>query len=161
MEVYNSELANGLGNLVNRVVMMTERYLGGRVSVATNGEGVHDRIIGLLKRYDVAMENFDLKTACETIYEVVDFGNKYIDDKKPWVMAKEESKELPDVLYNLLELLRFIAMMLLPYVPKTADKILEQLGMKGKEVEWGEDWGVLQEGSLVQKADVLFQRLEE
>jgi methionyl-tRNA synthetase len=161
VEVYNSELANGLGNLVNRVVMMTERYLGGRVSVATNGEGVHDRIIGLLKRYDVAMENFDLKTACETIYEVVDFGNKYIDDKKPWVMAKEESKELPDVLYNLLELLRFIAMMLLPYVPKTADKILEQLGMKGKEVEWGEDWGVLQEGSLVQKADVLFQRLEE
>jgi methionyl-tRNA synthetase len=161
VEVYNSELANGLGNLVNRVVMMTERYLEAKVPDVTSGEGVFDRVGGLLKRYEVAMDSFDLKVACETIYEMVDFGNKYIDDKKPWTMAKIGDKELPVVLYNLLELLRFIAVMLVPYIPKTAEKILGQLGMGIDDAKWGGEWGVLKKGSVVKKEDVLFQRLEE
>ncbi|MDD3862089.1 MAG: methionine--tRNA ligase [Candidatus Gracilibacteria bacterium] len=163
VEVYNSELANGLGNLVNRVVMMTERYVDGKVPALTSAEGVHDKLIGLMKRYEAAMENFDLKTACETAYEVVDFGNKYIDDMKPWVMAKDEANKemLANVLYNLLEVLRIIAIMIAPYVPQTSEKIFEQIGMKMGEVKWSCDWGILKEGGIVKKADVLFQRLEE
>jgi methionyl-tRNA synthetase len=161
VKVFNSELANGLGNLVNRVVMMTERYLEAKVPDETNGEGVFEKIEGLMKRYEVALEAFDLKVACEAIVELVDFGNKYIDDKKPWVMAKEENKELPAVLYNLLELLRFAAILLLPYIPETAEKIFKQLGLKTEDAKWDGKWGVLQKGTVVQKADGLFPRLEE
>lgn len=161
VEVYNSELANGLGNLVNRVVMMTDRYISGKVPSETDGSGIFDKISGLLKRYEVAIEGFDLKTACEAVYEMVDFGNKYIDDKKPWVMAKEEGKELPGVLYNLLELLRFIAVAVYPFIPKTAEKIFDQLGFSVDEVTWSGEWGLLEKGSVVKKTDVLFQRLEE
>ena len=161
VEVYNSELANGLGNLVNRVVMMTERYLEGKVPDKTDGDGVFDRIDGLLKRYEAAVESFDLRVACETIYEMVDFGNKYIDDKKPWVMAKEGNKELSAVLYNLLEILRFIAVLLIPFVPKTAEKIFVQLGVDSADSKWSGKWGELEKGMSVKKADVLFMRLEE
>lgn len=160
-DVYNSELANGLGNLVNRVVMMTERYLGGKVPEATSGEGVYEHVSGLLKRYEAAMDDFDLKVACEAVYEIVDFGNKYVADKKPWAMARAGNAGLSDVLYNLLELLRIIAMMLLPYIPKTAEKILLQLGLSVADVKWSGEWGVLKKGGAVSKADVLFGRLEE
>jgi len=161
VEVFNSELANGLGNLVNRVVMMTERYLEAKVPVETDGAFVFEKIEGLMKKYETALDGFDLKMACEAIVELVDFGNKYIDDKKPWVMAKEENKELPAVLYNLLELLRFAAILLLPYIPKTAEKIFVQLGLKMEDAKFEAKWGVLKKGTVVQKADGLFPRLEE
>ena len=89
VEVYNSELANGIGNFMNRVLMMVEKYNEGRVPQGTDGVDVLDDLSSLVGHYKDTFEGYDLKKACEAMGEIVNLGNKYIDDKKPWVMAKE------------------------------------------------------------------------
>jgi methionyl-tRNA synthetase len=149
VDVFNSELANGLGNLVNRVVMMTDRYLGGKVP-AKKGDDVYEEIKEYFDKYDAAFEKFDLKKACEIVVELVNFGNKYIDDKKPWALAKEDKmEEVAEVLYRLLDLLHYIAKLASPFIPKTAKKIVKQIG------------GDLKEGNPVQPEESLFPRLDE
>jgi len=163
VEIFNSELANNLGNLVNRVVMMTERYLGGKVSVNPNHKEFGEKVSEFVKNYELAVEKFDLKTALENMIYLVDFGNKYIDEKKPWTIAKEgKNQDVANVLYNLLELLRIVAFLVLPVMPKTGEKILLQLGFSNFEkLRFEKEWGGLREGSLVKKEDSLFPRLEE
>lgn len=157
VEIFNSELANNLGNLVNRVVMMTEKYADGKVPKKASGLEFGK----FVEDYKKAFEGFDIKRVCEVIISLVDFGNKYIDDKKPWVMAKEENGELPGVLYNLLELLRFMGVLLVPVLPGTAEKILGQIDLDLSKINLDLKWGELEEGLLVRKADALFPRLEE
>ncbi|MEK7126679.1 MAG: methionine--tRNA ligase, partial [Patescibacteria group bacterium] len=111
VDLYNSELANSLGNLVNRVVMMTERYVGGKVPAMSDGGGVKNVVEDIFARYGGAFSAFDLKAVCECIVELVDFSNKYIDDKKPWAMAASGDAGLNGVLYDLLELLIFICIL--------------------------------------------------
>ncbi|MBD3361047.1 methionine--tRNA ligase [Candidatus Peregrinibacteria bacterium] len=162
VEVYNSELANGLGNLLNRVVMMTERYVGGKVPELSEGKGILNELEELVGKYMVGFEKFDIKNACEIIIDIVDLGNKYIDEKKPWIMAKEDDEELSEVLYNLLELLRFVVILLLPILPETADKVAEQIGIKVEGLSFGDlKWGGLKKGTLIEKGEALFPRLEE
>ncbi|MBU1152321.1 methionine--tRNA ligase [Patescibacteria group bacterium] len=158
VDVYNSELANGLGNLVNRVVMMTDRYLGGKVPSVTEQGEFGRKVEELLGKYHAGVMKFNLKVALETVVELINFGNKYIDDKKPWVMAKEDDSEIEVVLYNLLELLRFAAYMLKPIVPKVSEKILGRLDVEG---EFEQEWGGLKTGGQVEKGELLFPRLEE
>lgn len=161
VDIYNSELANSLGNLVNRVTMMIERYLNGKVPAATKGDQVAPEIDAFFDKYSQGFERFDMKAACETIVELTDFANKYIDDRKPWVLAKDSPDELPDVMYDLLELLRIIAILLLPILPKAAGKIAEQLGMRAEELKFEKKWGVLKGGGKIKSADNLFPRIEE
>jgi methionyl-tRNA synthetase len=162
LEVYNSELANGLGNLVNRVVMMTERYVGGKVPAVASGEGVSDGLKGFMNEYVAALEKYDLKRACECVVAIVDLGNKYVDDKKPWVMAKgDDLSALAAVLYNLLELLRHIVVLLIPILPGTALKIANQIGIGVDEMELNDGWGTLKEGCSVSKGEPLFPKLLE
>ena len=162
VDLYNSELANSLGNLVNRVVMMTERYVGGKVPAMSDGGGVKNVVEDIFARYGGAFSAFDLKAVCECIVELVDFSNKYIDDKKPWAMAASGDAGLNGVLYDLLELLRFICILLLPILPQASLKIAEQIGLKGGDIKFGGEWGILKEGGPVKKMEgTLFPRIEE
>lgn len=161
VDIYNSELANSLGNLVNRVTMMVERYADGRVPAPTENDNVAKEIGAFFDRYEEAFENFNLKSACEVLVAITDFANKYIDDKKPWSLAKEDPSALPDVLYDLLELLRFIVILLLPILPKSASLIADQLGLKVKDLRFDRKWGGLKEGTKIKSAGSLFPRIEE
>ncbi|MDP2642377.1 MAG: methionine--tRNA ligase [Candidatus Peregrinibacteria bacterium] len=162
LEVFNSELANSMGNLVNRVVMMTERYCGAKVPAKTDGAGVYEQLMLSVEAYKAAFERFDLKGACEVLIGVVNLGNKYIDDRKPWAMAKETPEKVPEVLYNLLELLRFVGILFSPILPECSAKILKQIGADSGDINLDFlKWGLLKEGEIVQKAEVLFPRIEE
>ncbi len=161
VEIYNSELANGLGNLVNRVVMMTEKYFDGKAPKPTDGTGVLPQLEELEEDYKKNFEQFDIKKAAESLLSVVNLGNKYIDDTKPWVMAKEEDAGLGAVIYNLIELLRYIVVLSIPFVPDTADRIAQQIGVDMDQVSLNLQWGVTKEGTLVGKSEALFPRLEE
>ena len=161
VDVYNSELANGLGNLVNRVLMMTERYLDAQVPVAADGEAIYDDVESFVDRYKKSIDDYNLKAACEVVVELVNYANKYIDDKKPWAMAKEADKGLSDVLYNLLELVRYIVILLVPILPDCALKIAEQLGLDAADLSFDMEWGGMKQGTKVKSAEALFPRIEE
>lgn len=161
VSLYNSELANSLGNLVNRVVMMTDRYFGGKIPAKTDGGEIFADIEVLSERYLLAFEKFDIKAACEIVVELSDYANKYIDDKKPWVLAKEGETELGEVLYNLVEILRFIACFLYPILPQSTEKIVEQLGIQIADLNFDFTWGKMKEGNSVKVTEPVFPRIEE
>jgi methionyl-tRNA synthetase len=159
VDVYNSELANGLGNLVNRIVMMTERYAESKVP-AKAGSDVHDDMKEYFDKYDAAIEKFDIKETCDVVMRVVDYGNKYLDDKKPWTLAKEgKEEELMEVLYRSLDVLRYVAMLTAPLIPETTRKIIAQLGLEVSE-DFSQ-WSELKEGGSVSVSEALFPRLDE
>ncbi len=160
LNVYNSELANSLGNLVNRVVMMVERYLPNGLSVKSEGVAVRAEIERVVAEYRAAFELFDIKVACEKVVALTDFANKYIDDKKPWAMAKEESSELPVVLYDLVELVKTIGVLLLPLVPGAALRILESVGIEEGQVAIDQAFGCFELGHKVNRGPVIFPRIE-
>lgn len=162
VQVYNSELANGMGNLVNRVVMMTEKYCESRVPKIIEDTSFYDDILGFVEKYRRAFGDFDLKRACEEIVGLVDFGNKYIDDKKPWLLAKDLEngrEELDKIMYELLELLRFLAMLMMPILPQTALKIAKQIGLE--TISWDQSWALIKQGAGIHKEENLFPRIEE
>ncbi|MBD3331067.1 methionine--tRNA ligase [Candidatus Peregrinibacteria bacterium] len=161
-QIYNSELANGIGNLVNRVTMMTERYAEGKVPAFPGDFNLYPVLNDYVENYQKAFDDFDLKRACEIVIQTVDLANKYIDDMKPWVLAKEgKDTEVAAILYNLLESLRFISCMLYPLIPETAEKIAAQLGLSRDSFDLDLKWGALKEGSEIKKGDVLFPKLED
>jgi len=161
LEVFNSELANGIGNFVNRVLMMTDKYFDGKVPAAGETPEFLNELNDKFKSYIRYFDSYDIKKACEVALEVVMLGNKYIDDKKPWAMAKEGDEKLSEVLYNLNELLRYVASMFLPFVPDSVAKICEQSGVNFEELNLNLNWGVLKEGTSVNPAGVIFPRLED
>jgi len=161
ISVYNSELANSLGNLLNRVVMMTNRYVDSKVPEKNDNIEISDFVSKALENYKKSFNSFDLKHACECILELVTFSNKYIDEQKPWIMDKEGDEKLSSVLYDLLELLRFIAFMLFPILPSISEKILKQLGFDFSDIKnFNEEWGSLKQGLKVSVSDPLFPRIE-
>lgn len=160
VDLYNSELANSLGNLVNRVLMMVERYLEGKVPTATDGEEIVPVIERIMDQYAKAFADFDLKLACEYIVELTNFANKYIDDKKPWMIVKDGG-DVAGVLYDLLELLRFITVLLMPILPRAASLIADQLGLEEGDLQFEKTWGLMPENTVVKTGDVLFPRIEE
>lgn len=159
-EIYNAHLANNLGNLVNRVIKMTERYNSGKIPAATDGAECRGVIADVYSKYEKAINEFDLKAACEAAMELAVFGNKYIDEKKPWVMAKEEAHDLHDVLYNLLEILRHLANLLYPIVPGEALKIASNLGLYFEDLDFDPVFGKLEKGSDLHPTEVIFPRIE-
>jgi len=161
LDVFNSELANGVGNLFNRVLMMVEKYNDGEVPT-TN---VDDEILGVVDEfvgsYRLAFEKFDLKKAIELTMEFVAFANKYIDDKKPWVMAKEGSDDLLSVLYNLLGMLRYLATALYPIIPASAIKMMEMLGFSEGDFAFDSNFSDIENSGGLARGALLFPRLEE
>jgi len=161
LEVHNSELANGLGNLVNRVVMMTEKYADGIAPAECESSTVWENISNARLAYEKHMDQFDIKKACEDLVELIAKANKYIDDKKPWIMAKEGNQELMEVIYSMLEFVRVVGILAYTIIPNAAEKVAAQIGMNVEDFDLDLKWGGIKQGTRIQKGDVLFPRLEE
>lgn len=161
-DVYSSELSNNIGNLVSRVLAMTYKYFEGKVPVSTvRNELMAGKVSESWENYDKAFGDFDLKKALEIIATVADAANKYVEDTKPWVLAKEDQEKLANVLYDLAEMIRHIGLQLLPFLPESAEKILEYLGETGPDLGKRKEWGLLKAGTEVVKPEPLFKRVEE
>lgn len=166
IERYNSELANTLGNLVNRTVAMSNKYFGGEILAPTAPEDVDDDlkkvVLGSVDTVEKCMEDFHVADALEAIFTAARRSNKYIDETTPWLLAKDDEKRarLGTVLYNLLESIRIIAVQLKPFMPETSDKILEQLNTDISSYESVKSFGALEAGKHVGTATPLFNRID-
>ena len=167
IERINSDLANILGNLVNRTISMSNKYFQGEVYNPGVSEPVDEELIALAldtpKRVEKLMEDVHVGDALDEIFVLLKRCNKYIDETMPWKLAKEEDKKdrLATVLYNLLESIRFAAVLLQSFIPETADKILEQLQTETKSLESLETFGNLGSQKVVKKPTILFARIDE
>ena len=164
---YNNDLANNLGNLVSRTHAMTKKYFGGVVPApdvrepldeelyAAVREGI-DRSLSLMGEYRVA-------DSLEAIFTMLRRANKYIDETMPWVLAKSEETRgrLATVIYNLLEVIRVAAVLLVPYIPTTSKNIFSQLGTDKTELVTVSSFGALEAGKPLGEAFTLFQRIDE
>ena len=164
---YNGDLANNLGNLVNRTIAMTKKYFDGIVPAAIGDEPVDAELLAEVEKakktsYD-CMENYHIADALDAIFTMLRRANKYIDETTPWALAKDESKRtrLGTVLYNLLETIRTAAVLLTPFLPATAESIFNQLGTDRRDYDSIEAFGALESGKPVGEPAVLFARLDE
>ena len=138
IERINSDLANILGNLVNRTISMSQKYFDGVVYEPTCKEPIDDELINLVlqtkDKVTSQMDNMKVADAIDSIFEIFRRCNKYIDETMPWALAKDETKEerLKTVLYNLLESIRSGAVLLQAFLPETADKIFKQLNTENR-----------------------------
>lgn len=164
----NADLANDLGNLLHRTVSMIEKYHGGVVTHKEGTEAVDKEFIALVNEtvagYSDAMDHMELNQAIKDVWNLIGRANKYIDETAPWILAKDpaQAERLQAVMYNLAEALRIIAILIAPFVPVTAPKIYEQLGLSKPESFFMADavWGKLATGTKVQKGEPLFPRIE-
>ena len=164
----NADLANDLGNLLHRTVSMIEKYHGGVVTHKEGTEAVDKDFIALVNEtvagYSDAMDHMELNQAIKDVWNLIGRANKYIDETAPWILAKDpaQAERLQAVMYNLAEALRIIAILIAPFVPVTAPKIYEQLGLGKPESFFMADavWGKLATGTKVQKGEPLFPRIE-
>ena len=164
----NADLANDLGNLLHRTVSMIEKYHGGVVTHKEGTEAVDKEFIALVNEtvagYSDAMDHMELNQAIKDVWNLIGRANKYIDETAPWILAKDpaQAERLQAVMYNLAAALRIIAILIAPFVPVTAPKIYEQLGLGKPESFFMADavWGKLATGTKVQKGEPLFPRIE-
>ena len=160
----NDDLANDLGNLLNRSIAMVGRYFDGVVPEGPDaGElaASAERVAGDIERH---MADFSTHRALASLWELVGAANKFVDTKAPWQLAKDEAKrgELGHVLYEILEAVRIIAVLLAPFMPATAPRILASLGdpPTGATLAEGVVWGQLEPGTHTVKVEALFPRIE-
>ena len=158
---HNSDLANILGNLVNRTLTMAIKYFDGVVTNKNAKESLDNEFVikinELDKKVEKAMDELQVANAISEIFEVLRSSNKYIDDTTPWVLAKDDTKKdrLETVIYNLLESIRICGSLLYPYLPDTSNSILEQLNTTDKDLVYKEN-----NTYQVNKPSILFERLD-
>ena len=166
IERFNSDLANTLGNLVNRTIAMNNKYFGGVIQPSDFKEDIDDELISMalntLPEVTKLLDTYKVSDALSKIFDLAKRCNKYIDETMPWALAKDEEKKarLGTVLYNLLEGIRFIAILLKPFMPETSDKILEQIGTDINTLDSIATFGALKAGDSVGTATPLFSRLD-
>ncbi len=166
IERFNSDLANTLGNLVNRTVAMNNKYFDGVIQAPTASEEIDEELkstaLGTLSGVAKLLDTYKVSDALSLIFDLAKRCNKYIDETMPWALAKDEEKKarLGTVLYNLLESIRFVAVLLKPFMPETSDKILEQIGTDVNTLESLDTFGAIKAGDKVGVATPLFSRLD-
>jgi len=163
---FNADLANTLGNLVNRTVAMANKYFGGEIKNPLVKEAVDDELIkcalNAVCEVNEKMKELRVADSIEAVMNLARRCNKYIDETMPWALAKDEEKKdrLKTVLYNLIEAIRFIGILISPFMPETGEKILTQINASSKDYE---SLSVFKEDTLVKvgEATPLFARLDE
>ena len=166
IERYNSDLANTIGNLVNRTVAMVNKYFGGvlpcNTASAELDEEFQATILSAVPQVEKYIDEFRMSDAVETVLNMAKRSNKYIDETMPWALAKNEADRdrLSTVLYNLLESIRMLAVELSPYMPTTADAIFGQIGTDIRDYDSLKTFGALPLGSKVGQAQPLFARID-
>ncbi|MFB0518971.1 MAG: methionine--tRNA ligase, partial [Acidobacteriota bacterium] len=169
-ERFNSDLANDYGNLVSRSLTMVDKYQKGRVVLPTKASDdtyLQDIAEGLLARYEQAMESYQLHQGVRVAWELIRGANLYIDSQKPWLLAKDTTKgeRLAEVLFNLIEAIRQVTILLKPIMPVKTREVWQQLGLASdfekvtfKELE---EWGKIPSDTMVKSGQALFPRIEE
>ncbi|MBU0705858.1 class I tRNA ligase family protein [Patescibacteria group bacterium] len=161
VERYNSDLANNLGNLVNRVHTLITRNQINEFAFDRHFELYKKKVDETWKKYVEDMDHFNLHEAIFHIWRLVDFANKMMEEEKPWSLVKSDSEKGRAVLSNLLEVLRHISILISPFIPETSQKIRKQLGLPlaiDREKEDG--WGVMTEWKGLGEAEIIFPRIE-
>ena len=163
----NADLANILGNLVNRTISMSYKYFDGIVLEPTCKEEIDSDLIKsiscLYKIVDEKMDELHISEAIDAIFDVLRKCNKYIDDTTPWILAKDETKKdrLATVLYNLLESIRICAILLSPFMPTSVDKILYQLNTKVTSYDSCKKFGQIEINNQLNKPEPIFLRIDK
>ena len=166
IERYNSDLANTFGNLVNRTIAMQNKYFDGVIQPGDVNEPVDDELknfaLDTVKKIEKCFETYRVADAVEAVLNLAKRSNKYIDETTPWALAKDEASlpRLGTVLYNLLEAIRYIAVLLSPFMPETSEKIFAQMNCDIKDYDSLENFGALKAGEKVGKAEALFARID-
>ena len=166
IERYNSDLANTFGNLVNRTIAMQNKYFDGVIQQPSAPEEVDSELkqfaLDTVTKMEKCFETYRVADAIEAVLNLAKRSNKYIDETMPWALAKDEAKKerLGTVLYNLLEAIRYIAVLLTPFMPTTAEKIFEQMNCDIKDYDSLTTFGALKSGTCVNKAEALFARID-
>jgi methionyl-tRNA synthetase len=159
---YNADLANGIGNLVSRVTSMTEKYFDSKVP-ETDTYNLEAETTQVWGKYKEAMKIFQIDGAISAVKELNGICDAYIEQNKPWELAKDSEDKLAVVLYNLLEAIRHLGLMIYPILPETAEKIQVALGQcefNSQDFKKLSKWGGLKSGIEVKKGEALFPRLE-
>ena len=164
----NSDLANDLGNLVSRSTAMLGKYFDGVLPepgpLEDADQPLQEQFAATLKAVDEQMDELAFNKALMAIWELISAGNKYIDETAPWALAKDpaQRERLARVLYNLLESIRVVALLINPFMPRTGRKILDNLGCREDDLAYDlqNQWGGLQPGTRIDKAPPLFPRID-
>lgn len=170
VERINFDLANDLGNLLNRTVAMISQYFDGVIPIYQGSNNEYEKSLLEVnkeehQKYEEAMEEMQFSVALTSVWNIISRANKFIDETMPWKLAKDESKrsELESVLSHLAETLRRIAILLKPFLTQTPKKMFEQLNIQDEKLQSWEslnEFGVIPEGTKVQKGKPLFPRLD-
>lgn len=168
IERINSDLANNLGNLVNRTLSMQNKYFNGMIANPKVEEPVDEDLKRVVKetveKVNANMDTLHVADAVQDILDLFSRCNKYIDETEPWKLAKDPDKStrLATVLYNLMESVRIAGILLRPYLPDTSEKILKALNTKETDYDTVSTFGLLEEGNrITEKPEILFARLNE
>ncbi len=166
IERFNSDLANTLGNLVNRTVAMTNKYFDGTVMAPTCPDALDDELkefaLETVRNVEKNIDSYHIADAVEAVMSLAKRCNKYIDETAPWALAKDEAQKerLGTVLYNLLEGIRFIAVLSSAFMPDTAKAILSQINCDIADYDSLSSFGALVSGNKVGAATPLFARID-
>ena len=165
VERYNSDLANNLGNLVNRTISMAQKYFDGVVPEVGIKEEIDNELIDLVlntpKLVEEKMDELRIADAIDLVFNIFKRSNKYIDETMPWVLAKENKERLKTVIYNLLEAIRIGAVLLQPFLPETADKIFKQLNTENNSFDSIKEFNGLDTDIKLNNPEPLFVRIDK
>ena len=169
VEMYNTELCNDLGNLLNRTIGMINKYFGGTLakkpeSLSLLDKELEEYITKQIELVEKEMDEAHVANALEEVWKIISRANKYIDETMPWVLYKEDKKEeLNSCLYHLIEVLRKVGIMIKPAMEETSNQIFNQLGIESESLKiWNslKDFSNIENLKVLEKGEPIFVRLD-